>query len=233
VIESASSARDVPLVVFDLASVETYFLVRSLSGLAVEADGAMWCPLVSEPASLDLDVAAAAALANRLQLPFVCPERHPAPVRRAMRLAALAAARGQAAIFTVRATRLAWSTGADLDRLIEDDVEGEGADDDPEAYLPLITEEIGVELGEARLAVMEGSDWDLELNSIAARLGRLGIHAAPALRWRGALYRGRAAISDLLAETDGGEGTLRPPRRGQRPRGHVVPPTPSHNQNDE
>src|SRR5664280_3487979 len=91
------SDPDVPLVVIDLASVETYFLVRPLSGLAVEQAGAVWCPLISEPAQLDLDVDAARACANRLQIPFVRPETHHAPVPRAMRLAALASQRGRCA----------------------------------------------------------------------------------------------------------------------------------------
>jgi 2-hydroxychromene-2-carboxylate isomerase len=215
---SAWSDRDVPLVVIDLASVETYFLVPALSGLAVEAHGAMWCPLISEPAPLDLDIDAASAHAKRLQLPFVRPERHPAPLPRAMRLAALAAARGQGAIFSIRATRLAWATGADLDRLGEDhDVDGADADDDPAAYLPLMMEEIGVELGEARLAAEAGSDWDVELHSIAGRLERLGVGAAPTLRWRGRLYTGHIAISSVLAETetlDGNSQRRQPPTGG-------------------
>jgi hypothetical protein len=34
----------------------------------------VWCPLISEPAQLDLDVDAARGYANRLQIPFVRPE---------------------------------------------------------------------------------------------------------------------------------------------------------------
>jgi hypothetical protein len=71
---------DAPLVVIDLASVETYLLVRALSYLAVERDGALWCPLLSGPASLDLDIDEARIHADRLQLPFVRPQRHPESV---------------------------------------------------------------------------------------------------------------------------------------------------------
>jgi 2-hydroxychromene-2-carboxylate isomerase len=196
--------------VIDLASVETYLLVRDLSALAFEEHGARWCPLISQPAPLDLDMEAASAHANRLQLPFVRPERHPAPVPKAMRLAALAAARGQGALFTLRATRLAWSTGADLDRLGED--HGlDGEEDDPAAYLPLMMEEIGIELGEARRAAAQGSDWDLELDSIAGSLARLGIHRAPALLWRGRLLEGRDAISTVLTDSKRHEGHAQPP----------------------
>jgi AcrR family transcriptional regulator len=198
----AWSDLDVPLVVIDLASVETYFLVRPLSGLAVEQAGAVWCPLISEPAQLDLDVDAAKACADRLQIPFVRPETHHAPVPRAMRLAALASQRSRGAIWTVRATRLAWATGADLGRLGEDSrPQDEDAEDDLEGYLELMAEEIGLDLCDAKLAAEEGSQWDLELNSISRRLAQLGIHSAPALRWQGNLYTGLDAISAVLADS--------------------------------
>ena len=202
-VDRALSDPDVPLVAMDLASVETYFLVRALSYLAVEQDGALWCPLLSKPSSLDPDVDAARIHADRLQLPFVRPERHPAPVPRAMRIAALAAARSRAAIFMFRATRLAWATGADLDRLeLGAGLEEEDPDDDPELYLRLMAQEIGLDVSDAKLAAQEGSEWDLELRSIASGLAQLGIHAAPALRWRGKLYTGLVAISAVLAESE-------------------------------
>ena len=187
----------------DLASVESYLLVRGLSYLAVEQDGALWCPLLSKPAALDLDIDAARLHADRLRLPFVRPERHPAPVPTAMRIAALAAARRRAAIFTVRATRLAWSTGADLDRLeLGAGLEDPDQDDDPEGYLRLMAQEIGLAVEDAKLAAREGSEWDLELQSIAGGLAQVGINAAPALRWRGKLHTGLAAISAVLAESE-------------------------------
>jgi len=200
-VDRALHDPDVPLFAMDLASVETYLLVRPLSYLAIEQDGAVWCPLLSSPSVLDLDMDAARIHAQRLRLPFVRPERHPAPVPRAMRIAALAAARSRCAIFTVRATRLAWSTGADLDRLEH----GAGLaepdpDDDPEEYLRLIVGEIGVDVCDAKLAAREGSDWDVELCSIARGLAQLGIHVAPTLRWRGELHTGLAAISAVLTE---------------------------------
>jgi AcrR family transcriptional regulator len=198
----ALSDPDVPLVVIDLASVETYFLVWPLSGLAVEQAGAVWCPLISEPARLDLDLDAARACANRLQIPFVRPETHHAPVPRAMRLAALASQRGRCAIWTVRATRLAWATGADLARLGEDsrpqDIDAES---DLEGYLEPMAQEIGLDVSDAKLAAEEGSPWDLELHSTSRRLARLGIHNAPALRWQRHIYTGFDAISAVLADS--------------------------------
>jgi hypothetical protein len=200
-VDRALSDPDLPLVAMDLASVDSYLLVRPLSYLAVEQDGALWCPLLSNPSSLDLDIDAARVHAHRLQLPFVRPERHPAPVPRAMRIAALAAARSRAAIFTFRATRLAWATGADLDRLeLGAGLEEPDSVDDPEEYLRLMVQEIGLDVSDAKLAAQEGSDWDLELHSIAGGLARLGIDAAPALRWRGTLHTGLVAISAVLAE---------------------------------
>ena len=120
-----------------------------------------------------------------------------------MRIAALAAARRRAAIFTVRATRLAWSTGADLDRLeLGAGLEDPDQDDDPEGYLRLMAQEIGLAVEDAKLAAQEGSEWDVELQSIAGGLAQLGIDAAPALRWRGKLHTGLVAISAVLAEQD-------------------------------
>ena len=48
-----------PLVVLDLASVETYLLVQPLGWLARQSEGTLWCPLASEPAPLDLELDAA------------------------------------------------------------------------------------------------------------------------------------------------------------------------------
>ena len=197
-----SSDPDVPLVVIDLASVETYVLVRPLSDLAVERQGAVWCPLISKPAGLDLDVEAARRHVERLQLPFVRPERHPAPLPRAMRLATFASARGSGAIFTIRATRLAWAAGADLDCLGDQpSLEDGEIEDDLDDYLRLIVREIGLDIEEAKLAMEDGSDWDAQLDQAADCLAELGIDSAPALRWQGNIYTGLDAISALLADS--------------------------------
>jgi AcrR family transcriptional regulator/predicted DsbA family dithiol-disulfide isomerase len=199
--EPCWSDPDVPLVVIDLASIETYLLVRALSDLAVEQQGAVWCPLISKPARLDLDLEAARRQVDRLQLPFVRPERHPAQLRRAMRLATFASARARGAIFTIRATRLAWAAGVDLDRLgDEPSLEDRDAEDDRGDYLRLIVREVGLEIEEAKTAMEEGSDWDAELDWAAGRLGQLGIQSAPALRWQGRIYSGLDAISAVLAD---------------------------------
>jgi AcrR family transcriptional regulator/2-hydroxychromene-2-carboxylate isomerase len=198
-----SSDPDVPLVVIDLASVETYVLVRPLSDLAVEREGAVWCPLTSKPAGLDLDVETARRHVERLQLPFVRPERHPAPLPRAMRLATFASARGSGAIFTIRATRLAWAAGADLDCLGDQPSLDDGeVEDDLDDYLRLIAREIGLDIEEAKLAMEDGSDWDRQLDQAADCLAQLGIDSAPALRWQGHIYAGLDAISAFLADRE-------------------------------
>ena len=200
-VDRVASAPDVPLVAMDLASVESYILVRRLSYLADEHEGALWCPLLSGPAALDLDIDAAREHANRLRLPFVRPARHPAPVPRAMRIAALSAACSRNAIFTVRATRLAWGTGADLDRLeFGAGLEESEPSGDPEGYLRLMMQEIGLDVGAAKLAAREGSESDARLHALAEALARLGVRAAPTLRWREHLYTGLAAISTVLSE---------------------------------
>ena len=79
-------------------------------------------------------------------------------------------------------------------------------DDDPEGYLRLMVEEIGIDVCEAKLAAREGSEWDVELHALAGGLARLGIHAAPALRWRRRLYTGLAAISAVLADSEAAGG---------------------------
>src|ERR1700730_1532720 len=165
----------VPLVVLDLASVETYLLCQPLTGLARELTwtaqrpgGAIWCPMASAPAPLDLDRELAERVARRIELSLAWPERHPAPVPRAMRVAALACGRGVGAAVIYRLSRLAFGGGGDLD--------------DPAEYLLALTE-AGLTAREAMLAAKEGSVWEAELRSLARELAELGISAAPALRW--------------------------------------------------
>lgn len=190
-----SALRDpqVPLVVLDLASVETYLLCQPLTGLVLEAAGAIWCPLASDPAPLDRDRGAAGRAAAGLQLPLAWPVRHPAPVPQAMRVAALACGRGLGASTIYGLSRLAFGGGGDLD--------------DSEEYL-LALEETGLTAHEARLAAADGSAWDTELRSLAAELRGLGISGAPALRWGGHLYLGGRAIAPVLAESQSSQPPL-------------------------
>ncbi len=175
----------VPLVVLDLASVETYFLVQPLACLAFEQEGAVWCPLISDPAPLDRDEPGARARADALELELQWPERHPKPVPRAMRVAALACDHGRGADFMLGMSRLAWGAGRDPD--------------DPGEY-EFLAAEYGLDRVEAANAVQEGSAYDRRLADVAGRLARLGIVAAPALRWHGQIHAGSEAIAPLLPE---------------------------------
>jgi 2-hydroxychromene-2-carboxylate isomerase len=178
--------RGVPLVVLDLASVETYLLVQPLACLAFEQEGAVWCPLSSAPAPLDRDRQAAQARADRLGLELAWPQRHPHAVLRAMRVAALACARGRGADFMLGMSRLLWGSGRSLE--------------DPGGY-ELVAGELGIEPREASAAAQEGSAFDLELQAIAGNLGRLGITTAPALRWQGEVYMGSQAVAPVLSQS--------------------------------
>jgi 2-hydroxychromene-2-carboxylate isomerase len=185
---SPAALRDpqAPLVVLDLCSVETYLLAQPLAWLAEEQAGAIWCPLASGPAPLDGDRAAAERAAERLQLPLTWPGRHPEPVFRATRVAALACARGFGAACIFGMSRLAFGGGADLE--------------DPEQYL-LAVEEAGVTPQEAMLAARAGDTWDARLRVLAQELRQLGIVAGPALRWQGHLHLGTREIAALLAHS--------------------------------
>lgn len=176
--------RSVPLVVLDLASIETYFLAQPLSCLAFERDGAVWCPLIGDPAPLDRDDSVARARAESLELELQWPARHPAPVPRAMRVAALACERGCGADFMLAMSRLAWGSGRDLD--------------DPGEY-EFVAAEIGLDVCDAEAAAREGSEWDLQLRDLASGLRRLGVATAPALRWQGRISSGSESIAPLLA----------------------------------
>ena len=192
---NAGALRDpqVPLVVLDICSVETYFLAQPLTWLAVERDGAVWCPLASPPGPLDLDRESAARVARRVQLPLVWPERHPAPVPRAMRVAALACSRGFGARCMFGLSRMAFGGGADLE--------------DPEQYL-LAVEESDVTAQEATLAAQDRTGWAAKLLTMAQELRELGISAAPALRLEGRLYLGTRAIAPVLGRSPSHQPTL-------------------------
>jgi len=107
---------------FDLASPFTY-----LASERVERafDEVVWTPASADAlrrASLAGDAVGAAAVrraaeerAAALRLPLVWPERFPAGVSVAMRVASCAAEAGRGAAFVLAATRLAFCGGFDLD----------------------------------------------------------------------------------------------------------------------
>ncbi|HEV3071831.1 MAG TPA: hypothetical protein VGY76_10460 [Solirubrobacteraceae bacterium] len=194
----AGTLRDpqVPLVVLDLASVETYLLLQPLTGLARESAGAIWCPLASDPAPLDLDRESVAQVAATVDLHLSWPVRHPAAVPRAMRVAALACSRGQGASVMFALSRVAFGGGGDVD--------------EPAEYLRAL-KDTDLAAREARLAAESGSHWEGELCRLARELAALGIQRAPALRWGGRLYLGSRAIASVLGESSSSQPPLRLP----------------------
>lgn len=187
-LSDAAALRDseVPLVVLDLASVETYLLVQPLTGLALESKGAVWCPIVGGAGQLDRDRDAARRAAARIELPLTFPARHPAPLPRATRIAALASNIGCGGSVIFAMSRAAFGGGADLDY--------------PDGYMPALAG-TGLSGQEARLAAEKGAYWDGELQALDRELRGLGIDRAPALRWEGAVYRGVLEIAGLLADS--------------------------------
>ena len=150
----------------------------------------MRCPLISDPAPLDRDRAGAQERAGALELELQWPASHPKAVPRAMRVAALACDHGRGADFMLGMSRLAWAAGRDPD--------------DPGEY-EFLAAEHGLDAGEAREAAQAGSVYDRRLRDVASRLERLGIAAAPALRWETQIYQGSEAIAPLLAEPQGAQ----------------------------
>jgi hypothetical protein len=194
----AGTLRDsrVPLVVLDLASVESYLLLQPLTGLALESAGAIWCPLASDPAPLDLDRESAARVASTVALAVSWPVRHPAAVPRAMQVATLACSRGQGAAVMYALSRIAFGGGGDVD--------------EPKEYLPAL-KDTDLAAQEARLAAESGSRWEGELRRLALELAAIGIRRAPALRWGGQLYLGSRAIASVLGESPSSQPPLRLP----------------------
>lgn len=176
----------VPLVVLDLASVESYFLVQPLACLAFEQDGARWCPLLSPPEPLDLDRRMAEHTARALELELCWPERHPTPVPKAKRVATLACLQGCGADFMLRMFRLAWCSGRDLDN--------------PREY-EFVASELGLDAVIATSGAQQGSAWELAQLELAMQLQQIGIGAAPTVRWGGEVHRGRPTIEPLLAQS--------------------------------
>ncbi len=113
--------RPVTTFSFDLVSPATYFAAERVEQLF---PGVVWRPVIApvelaeaqRPAIVQAAaVHVATARAAELGMPLVWPERFPASGRAAIRVAAWAAERGQAASFVLAASRLAFCGGFDLD----------------------------------------------------------------------------------------------------------------------
>jgi hypothetical protein len=191
---------DIPLVVLDLASVETYLLVGMLSRRLSELGGALWCPLESGPAELDLDRAKAIQRAAGLHLSVTWPDEHWSPVPRAMRVAVLAMAHGCAEPYIRTMSRMAFAAGLNVDRVSAPMVPKRGYLFAPEPYYVAVDEALELNGQDVTLATQRGSGSDLQLRSIARTLSGLGITRAPGLRFRGEIHIGAGTISSVLAE---------------------------------
>lgn len=156
---------------FDLGDPFSYLVAeaaeRTFAALA-------WTPVIALRAA-DADVAERAeARARALRLPLVWPERWPAPVPRAMRVAAYAVAEGRGAPFVLAASRLAFAGGYDLE--------------DP-WVLAEAAAAAGLAPGRAARAAMA--------SALEPRRTVRGEHP-PALRIGGTLYIGEACFSLAL-----------------------------------
>jgi 2-hydroxychromene-2-carboxylate isomerase len=107
---------------FDLACPFTYLAAERVERAFERVRWTPACGTALRGGSLDTDdvvaerlLAAAEARANELRLPLVWPERFPAEVPLAMRVAAFAAEKGRGAAFALAASRLAFCGGFDLD----------------------------------------------------------------------------------------------------------------------
>jgi 2-hydroxychromene-2-carboxylate isomerase len=174
---------------FDLSCPFTYLAVERVERAF---DDVTWTPastaalrrscLAADPAGADAVRRAAEERAAALRMPLVWPERFPAEVPAAMRVAVLAADAGRGAAFVLAATRLAFCGGFDLD--------------DPE-ILAEAAAAAGVVLDDClRAARDEGRDGEIEAAGRA--LLAAGADRLPALRVGRALYWGERRVGDAL-----------------------------------
>ncbi len=171
---------------FDLALPETYFVAERVERRFGDAQ---WCPAVlwnGGQVGVD-DASRAVELAERrareLRMPLVWPERFPATVPAAMRVAMYAAECGCGSAFAIAAGRLAFCGGFDI---AESDMVAEAA------------AAAGVEVAEALIAAR-----DLERDETIVGTGRAlwseGVTALPAMRHDGRMYCGEPQITAALA----------------------------------
>jgi 2-hydroxychromene-2-carboxylate isomerase len=118
----AASPREPGLVpetfFFDLASPETYLVAERVErrfATATWRPALLRLPAEAPPADGDEGLARVERRAHELRMPLVWPERYPAPVVRAMRVAVHATARGRGSQFTIAAGRLAFCGGFDIE----------------------------------------------------------------------------------------------------------------------
>lgn len=161
---------------FDLASPFTYLLAEGVERGCAEV---VWTPA---RARLEDDPRVAVESGAALGLRLTWPERWPAPVPTAMRVAGYAAEQGRGGRFVLAASRMAFGGGFDL--------EEPGVLADAAAAAGLAPDEWRAAAGE------RGRDF--AARAAARELTAAGAGALPALRVGGALFAGEASVGDAL-----------------------------------
>jgi 2-hydroxychromene-2-carboxylate isomerase len=169
---------------FDLASPYTYLVAERVERRLGDV---VWRP-ASLPSAADLydddAVAAARRRAHDLRMPLVWPERFPARVPSAMRVATYATEQALGAAFAIAAGRLAFCGGFDLE---DPDILAEAA------------AAAGVDV-EGALAASRDPRRDHQVGIAGRVVGHGGGSALPALEYERRLYCGEAHISAWLAQ---------------------------------
>lgn len=182
----ASTDGEATTLFFDLSAPETYLLAERVER---RLGSAWWRPAVlwSESRASEQDVAgriaAAESRARELRMPLVWPERFPAPVPMAMRVATHAAERGRGAAFAIAAGRLAFCGGFDIE---DKDMLAEAA------------AAAGLEVAEA-LQVARDIERDEAIVGAGRSLWSEGLSELPALHHDGRFYCGEPHIAAALA----------------------------------
>ena len=174
---------------FDLACPFTYLAAERVERAYDEvvwlpaSDGALRRSCLSHDDVAEAAVRRAAEeRAAQLRMPLVWPERYPAEVAAAMRVAALAQEAGRGAAFVLAATRLAFCGGFDLD--------------DPE-ILAEAAAAAGVALDDC-LAAAGDARRDGPIEQAGCALLAAGADRLPALRVGRALYCGERGVAGAL-----------------------------------
>jgi 2-hydroxychromene-2-carboxylate isomerase len=169
---------------FDLSSPFTYLAAERVDRAFEDV---MWTPASTaalqqggDTAGLDRLRLAAEERAAMLRLPLSWPERFPADVPAAMRVAAFASQAGRGAAFVLAATRLAFCGGFDLE--------------DPE-ILAEAAAAANIVLDDCLLSARDGGR-DGAIEAEGRRLLAAGADRLPALRVGRALYWGEDRLSD-------------------------------------
>jgi 2-hydroxychromene-2-carboxylate isomerase len=171
---------------FDLASPYTYLVAERLER---RVGGAVWRPaMLPSPAPRGGEmVAEAQRRAHALRMPLVWPERFPARVPTAMRVATYANEQGCGSAFAIAAGRLAFCGGFDIE---DPDILAEGA------------AAAGLDVDGA-LAAARDPRRDHQIGMAGRAVGHAGGTVLPALEHERRIYCGEAHITAWLSQALG------------------------------